>query len=171
MDSSFFKVSFLCFFPFFLASNANNSQQEKFLKNWVLRFPKGILELTICDCEIIDAHGNDAGNLILTRSGSGRRADDGRALLEHMCLDARTPFFVRGPGLSRLPPTAFSAHRRISLYVFCASCPVPLLPGFSPARFLFPFLPQNRTWYTRKANTFNACCIYMGGLDQIIGPR
>jgi hypothetical protein len=51
------------------------------------------LQLTICDCAIIEAHANDAGNLILTRSGSGRRADHGRELLEHMCLGARLSLY------------------------------------------------------------------------------
>ncbi len=92
MDS-LFKVSFLCFFPFFLAFNANTSQQESFWRIGFWRFPKGILQLTICDCAIIEAHANDAGNLILTRSGSGRRADHGRELLEHMCLGARLSLY------------------------------------------------------------------------------
>ncbi len=90
MDS-FFLQGFLSllFFSFLPRFQCQYFTARVFLKNWVLRFPKGILQLTICDCEIIDAQGNDAGNLILTRSGSGRRADDGRELLEHMCLGAR----------------------------------------------------------------------------------
>jgi hypothetical protein len=72
-----------------------------------------------------------------------------------------TPFFERGGG----PKAACRSQPFLpivsSLYIFCASCPVPL-----------PLAAQNRTWWWSTVKTTHLMhVVNMGGLDQTIGSR